>query len=182
VIDACARRTAAPLLVCAFAMVGFTSTARAAPRAGGCRGAGAQPARLSAATARASAFCLVNSARARSGLRGFRLDRRLTRSANAQARDMARRHYFAHQRPGGPSLLTRVRAARFTGSRLGEAIAWGCGTLGTAAATVRAWLHSPLHRAILLSRSYTRAGIGFARGAPVPCAGGAFWVLDAGAR
>ena len=95
---------------------------------------------------------------------------------------MSSRHYFAHQRPGGPSLRARLSARGFRGGSIGEAIAWGCGTLSTPAATVRAWLASPAHRAIVLSHAFKRVGIGFARGAPVACPGGAVWVLDAGAR
>jgi uncharacterized protein YkwD len=135
----------------------------------------------SPARARAGALCLVNAARAAVGVRRLRNDSRLKRAATAQAHDMSRRHYFAHQRPGGPSLRARLRARGFRAGRVGEAIAWGCGTLSTPAATVRAWLASPPHRAIVLARAFTRVGIGFARGGPVACAGGAVWVLDAGA-
>jgi uncharacterized protein YkwD len=134
------------------------------------------------ARARAGALCLVNAARAVVGIRHLRSDSRLKRAAVAQAHDMSRRHYFAHQRPGGPSLRARLRARGYRDARFGEAIAWGCGTLSTPAATVRGWLASPPHRAIVLSRAFTRVGVGFARGAPVACAGGAVWVLDAGAR
>jgi uncharacterized protein YkwD len=93
---------------------------------------------------------------------------------------MVRRHYFAHQRIGGPSLSARLRSAGWHGRASGEALAWGCGTLANAAATVRAWLNSPPHRAILLSGTYRRAGIGIAARAPVSCGPGATWVLDAG--
>jgi uncharacterized protein YkwD len=144
---------------------------------GPCHGKSTRPARR----ARSGALCLVNAARAAARLRALRGDSRLTRAATAQARDMARRHYFAHQRSGGPSLSARLRARGYRAGYVGEAIAWGCGTLATPAATVRAWLASPPHRAILLSRAFKRAGIGFSRG-PVACAGGALWVLDAGNR
>jgi uncharacterized protein YkwD len=136
----------------------------------------------SAARARAGTLCLVNAARGAVGLRRLRTDSRLAHAAASQARDMSRRHYFAHQRPGGPSLRARLRARGYRSARVGEAIAWGCGTLSTPAATVRGWLASPAHRAIVLSRAFRRVGIGFAHGGPVACAGGAVWVMDAGAR
>jgi uncharacterized protein YkwD len=128
---------------------------------------------------RARLLCLVNSTRGAAGLPLLRANARLARAASAHAHDMARRGYFAHQRPGGPDLRARLRAAGLRPSSFGEAIAWGCGSLSTPAATLRNWLASPPHRAILLSRAYRRAGIGTARGAPIACAGGAFWVLDA---
>jgi uncharacterized protein YkwD len=193
-----ARRAAAHALICAVAVLAAVAapaaaaavrldagpaTARAAatpPEAGGTQAAVAR-ATAACRDAGARLLCLVNATRTRAGLRRLRPDRRLARAAAAQARDMARRHYFAHQRPGGPTLLARVRAAGFHGSSAGEAIAWGCGRLGGAAATLQAWLASPPHRAILLSPGYTRAGVGAARGAPIACAGGTYRVLDAGA-
>ena len=93
---------------------------------------------------------------------------------------MARRGYFAHQRSGGPSLGRRVRAAGFRGRNVGEAIAYGCGSLSTPASIVRAWLASPPHRVILLSRR-SRVGVGVSGRPPVGCGGrGATYVLDAG--
>jgi uncharacterized protein YkwD len=141
--------------------------------------AGAQ--RRSGARARRFAIgCLVNRARTSHGLRGFSWNRRLARAAHRDARDMARRRYFAHRRPGGPSLGRRARAAGLRGRNVGEAIAYGCGSFSTPASIVRAWLASPGHRAILLSRR-SRVGIGVAGRPPVNCGGrGATFVLDAG--
>jgi uncharacterized protein YkwD len=124
--------------------------------------------------------CLVNKARTSNGLRGFAWSRTLARAATRHARDMSRRGYFAHQRAGGPSLGTRVRAAGFRGRNVGEAIAYGCGSLSTPASIVRAWMNSPPHRAILLSRR-SRVGIGIAGRPPTRCgARVATYVLDAG--
>jgi len=137
--------------------------------------------RRSGARARRIAVgCLVNKARTAAGLHGFSWSRPLGRAATRHARDMTRRGYFAHQRSGGPSLTRRVRAAGFRGSNVGEAIAYGCGSLSTPASIVRSWLASAPHRAILLSRR-SRVGIGVAGRSPVPCGGrGATYVLDAG--
>jgi len=78
----------------------------------GCRGAR----RRSAARHRRGAVrCLVNRARARAGLRGFRPNRSLARAAQRHARDMARGHYFGHQRAGGPSVERRVRRTGWRG-------------------------------------------------------------------
>jgi uncharacterized protein YkwD len=144
-----------------------------------CRGAHrrARPRRQQAAIR-----CLVNHARTGSGLRAFRASDALARAARRQARDMARRRYFAHQRPGGRSLKGRARHAGWRGSAsLGEAIAYGCGSSATPVSIVQSWLASPTHRAILLSGGFSRLGVGVAGRAPVSC-GGATYVLDAGRR
>ena len=129
---------------------------------------------------RAAIACLVNKARAASGLRGFRRSSPLARAAGRHARDMVRARYFAHQRIGGPSLAQRVRRAGWRGRSLGEAIAYGCGRLASPASIVTTWLNSPPHRAILLSGGLSRVGIGVAKRPPVPCGGrGGTFVLDA---
>ena len=137
--------------------------------------------RRSGAKARRFAIgCLVNRARTSHGLRGFTWNRSLARAATRHARDMARRGYFAHRRSDGPSLGRRARAAGFRGRHVGEAIAYGCGSFSTPASIVGAWLASPGHRAILLSRR-SRVGVGMAGRPPVGCGGrGATYVLDAG--
>jgi uncharacterized protein YkwD len=134
----------------------------------------------SLAARRAAVACLVNRARAAAGLRGFRGHRSLSRAASRHARDMARGRFFGHQRVGGPSLRSRARRAGWRGGRLGEAIAYGCGSGATPAAIVRSWLNSPPHRAILLSTRMSRMGVGVARRAPVSCRAGRTFVLDAG--
>ena len=137
--------------------------------------------RRSGARARRIAVgCLVNKARTSAGLRGFAWSRSLGRAATRHARDMARHGYFAHQRSGGPSLARRARAAGFRGRNVGEAIAYGCGSLSTPASIVRSWMASPPHRAILLSRR-SRVGIGVTGRPPRACGGGgSTYVLDAG--
>jgi len=146
---------------------------------GGCAKAHAQPAHLAARVARAALLCSINKTRAAHGLGAFGGERHLRRAADGHARDMVRYRYFAHQRAGGPSFGTRLRKAGWHGRAAGEALAWGCGKLASAAATVRAWMNSPPHREILLG-GYKRAGIGVEGHAPTTCGPGATWVLDAG--
>jgi uncharacterized protein YkwD len=143
----------------------------------GCRGTAARAAHASHAAMRRSALCLINRQRARNGRRGLVSDRRLARAAGRHAADMARRNYFGHVSPSGASPLRRVRAAGWRGG-IGEALAWGCGSLSTPAATIRAWMASPPHRAIMLGRGHA-IGIGFKRGAG--CGGGrVYWVAEIG--
>ena len=125
-------------------------------------------------------MCAINVERARHGLPALPADPRVEAAASAHARDMVRRRYFAHQRAGGPGLSTRLRRAGWRGRAAGEAIAYGCGAYATPLATLRMWLNSPPHRAILLGRGWSAAGVGMSRRAPVTrCGGGGTWVLDA---
>jgi uncharacterized protein YkwD len=135
-----------------------------------------------AAQPRATLLCLVNHERAEHGLKPLRLDAKLRRAAERHARDMARRRYFAHERPGGPDLTERLRRAGWRGRGAGEVIAYGCESASSARTAVRGWMLSPPHRAILLDGRFRRAGPGMARRPPVDCGRGATWVLDVGRR
>jgi uncharacterized protein YkwD len=139
-----------------------------------CRHAGAR--RASAAKLRRAMLCLVNRTRIAAGLAPFRGERHLARAASRHAADMGRRHYFAHVSPSGKGPMSRARAAGWRGG-VGEVIAWGCGSLSTPVATLRAWLNSPPHRAILLGKA-RRAGVGVKR--LRGCGGRAYWVIDVG--
>ena len=97
----------------------------------------------------------VNAVRAGHGLRSLSAAPVLHRSARRYARWMVRNDYFGH--------LSRIRAAsRF--ALLGETIAWHSGLRARVAWTVRAWLGSPGHRALLLDPRFRWLGAGMARG------------------
>jgi uncharacterized protein YkwD len=51
---------------------------------------------------------------------------------------------------------------------LGEDLGWAEGPAATAAVLVDAWMHSPPHKAVMLSRAYRQLGIGIALGTPDP--------------
>jgi uncharacterized protein YkwD len=93
----------------------------------------------------------VNDARQRHGLRPLRHLRTLARSAGRVARKLMRGDSFHH---------TSAPA----GSRSwGEALALHRGWRARARRTVRRWLRSPSHRAVLLGR-FRRIGAGMRRG------------------
>jgi hypothetical protein len=75
----------------------------------------------------------------------------------------------------------RVSADRRKFRRLGEAVAMHSGGARRIGFTIRAWLRSPAHRRIVLTRSHRWLGAGLARGG----FGGrrkAIWVLQVGER
>ena len=103
----------------------------------------------------------INHQRAQHGLGAVHASGRLSRAADFHSWEMLDANYFAHtSRDGGP-FDERVR--RYTNKRaLGETLAMlggGCGR-GSAHRVVQMWMNSPPHRAILLSGSYRRIGIG----------------------
>jgi uncharacterized protein YkwD len=177
-----AARPAATATVAPAAASGPTAASSAADSAvPACTAATAQPGERPRAILRGALRCAVNAERGARGLGRLRPDRRLGRAARRHARDMVRRGYFAHERPGW-TLAGRLADANWTGTRAAEAIAWGCNGRGSPLATLRAWLDSGPHRGIVLGR-YKRVGIGLALGTPGDhrCGAAGTWVLDTGA-
>src|SRR4051812_6479939 len=93
----------------------------------------------------------INGARAPPGLPALRSSSSLRRTSRGYAGFMLRRDYFGH--------LTRIRASRRF-RRLGEIIAMHRGTRLGIRNTVRRWLNSPPHRAVILSGKFRYAGAG----------------------
>jgi uncharacterized protein YkwD len=144
---------------------------RAAPAAQ-CRGSNAQ-----------RTLCRMNLVRRAHGLRALSGDQRLHRAAREKAADLVAHHYFAHVSPAGQTLRARVAATGWMAGRqrwqIGENLAWGAGRQSTPEALVRAWLHSPPHRRILLSAGFRNVGIGLVPVTPFG-APGATLVADFG--
>jgi uncharacterized protein YkwD len=164
----------APVAIPGLSLPSPTAAAPTALASGRCRGAGAR--RASTAVLRRALLCLVNHARATAGRSPFRAERHLARAAARHAADMGRRGYFGHVSPTGKSPRSRARAAGWRGG-VGEVIAWGCGALASPRATLRAWLNSAPHRAIVLGgRRAAGVGVKKLRG----CGGRAYWVMDVG--
>jgi uncharacterized protein YkwD len=98
----------------------------------------------------------TNSARARHGLPSLHRSRSLHHSATAFARHLMRSQRFAHD--------NRIHASsRFR--TLGENLAIRIGSRRwRPRAVVGSWMHSPGHRALMMSRGFRYAGAGCARG------------------
>lgn len=131
--------------------------------------------------------CLINSARRRHGLRPYRVNRKLMRAATGHSRSMVRRDYFSHYGPNGSTPGTRIaRTGYFAGTSAhawGENIAAGKSRRGSPKSVFRAWMGSPMHRAVILSGQFREIGIGVARGYPNRGGrNGATYTVDVGMR
>jgi uncharacterized protein YkwD len=105
---------------------------------------------------------LLNQIRAQHGLGSLTASASLQTAARAHSTNMLQRSYFDHNGPDG---AWDARIARYLKSPLtGETIAWGSGSYGSAAGIVSMWMHSPPHRAIILTSGLHRVGLGLALG------------------
>ena len=83
---------------------------------------------------------------------------------------MVDRRFFDHDSPGGTTVRDRVeRTGYLRGVRrwsLGENIGWASRSISSPAGMVKAWMESPGHREIILTRAFREAGVGIAMGVP----------------
>jgi uncharacterized protein YkwD len=184
----------APRLLLAFVLTACvvvvlpSATAEARKRKGAeCENTSLQPAAGNLAHVRAAVLCLHNRERAGRGLPALKESPKLRRAAEGHSDDMVAGGFFAHESPSGADMAERILRtgyARGQGWSLGENIAWGTGSLATAAQIQRAWMDSPGHRANILRRQFREIGIGIALGAPVDAGGleGATYTADFGVR
>ena len=107
----------------------------------------------------ASLLSAINRARARHGAPPLRVSAPLQRAARSHSNAMLRTGNFTHG-----DWYRRLRRHGARGRTLGEVIAWGSGSAGTARAIVRMWLGSPSHSATMLNRGFRYVGVGIATG------------------
>jgi uncharacterized protein YkwD len=114
--------------------------------------------------------CVIDAERRQRGKPGIHRSRRLAHAARGHARDMVRRGYFDHLAPDGTRVADRIRRTGYLDGvrawRVGEVLAWGQGSEGSPVGTVRGWLRSPPHRAVLLDRAFRDVGLAVVPGAP----------------
>jgi uncharacterized protein YkwD len=115
----------------------------------------ALPAAPATASPEGVMFTKINQIRHAHGLARLRPSFALFYSARRYARRMIRSDYFGHQ--------ARIPVAGHFRTA-GETLAWHSGWRLSPRGTVRQWMASPPHRAVLLSSSFTRIGVGRARG------------------
>jgi uncharacterized protein YkwD len=123
----------------------------------------------------------INHVRARHGLAPVSSSRALHVAAIRHSDDMMGRDYFAHTSPTGSTMTDRILKTGYVSGYnwlAGETLAWGWGTQSGPRATVRAWMHSPEHRAILLSPKYRTIGVARACGRFLGYSGACVWTAD----
>ncbi|MBQ1241645.1 MAG: SafA/ExsA family spore coat assembly protein [Oscillospiraceae bacterium] len=101
---------------------------------------------------------LVNAERAKAGLPALTEDWQLSRVARYKSQDMRDKGYFSHQSPTYGSPYDMMRAFGISYRAAGENIAMG---QRTPTAVVNAWMNSSGHRANILSKSFTKIGVGY---------------------
>jgi uncharacterized protein YkwD len=105
---------------------------------------------------------LLNQIRQQHNLTTFTTLPQLHTAARFHSSDMITNSYFDHN---SPSEAWDTRIARYLKAPLvGEDIAWGQGAYGTPTGIVNQWMHSPTHRAIILTPGLHHIGIGLATG------------------
>ncbi|WP_144512830.1 CAP domain-containing protein [Bacillus sp. FJAT-22090] len=100
---------------------------------------------------------LVNSERAKAGLKALQIDTKLTQSAQAKSQDMKNKNYFSHTSPTYGSPFDQMKSLGITYKSAGENIAMG---QRSAAEVMDAWMKSPGHKANIMNPSYTHIGVG----------------------
>lgn len=108
---------------------------------------------------------LVNAIRQDNGLEPLRADSDLCRVARIKSQDMRERGYFSHTSPTYGSPFDMMSRFDIRYRTAGENIAMG---YRTAESVVEGWMNSPGHRANILSKNYTRIGVGY-------IADGSYW-------
>jgi uncharacterized protein YkwD len=137
-----------------------------------CAGADELPSAGNSTVVDATTLCLMNRIREAYRMRPLRRNGALASIASGQARDMVRGDYFGDQSLSGKSPLARIRASSYylVPSRVrlltAQNIGWGTGANATPDGIVNAWMHSPPHRAIILTPAYRDVGIGVAPAVP----------------
>ncbi|GGO85171.1 hypothetical protein GCM10012280_18340 [Wenjunlia tyrosinilytica] len=115
---------------------------------------------------------LVNKERATAGCRPVTLNSKLARAAQDYTDVMARSGVLSHTGPDGSTMTSRVEAAGYSWSALGENIAQG---QKDAAAVMDAWMHSSGHRANILNCDFREIGVGVNTASSGP-----WWTQDFG--
>src|SRR3989344_619636 len=85
----------------------------------------------------------------------------LTAAAEAKARDMAEKSYFAHTGPDGKEPWAWINEAGYRYGAAGENLAV---RFNESADVVEAWMASPGHRANMVKPTYSEIGVGVAQG------------------
>jgi uncharacterized protein YkwD len=137
---------------------------------------------LTVEQARRAVVCAINHRRISRGRRALRGATTLANAAQGDSESMVTNDFFSHLGDGTPE--SRAAAAGYKGGVIGENLGWGGGRLGTPDAIVDAWMSSPSHRGVILSRRFRQIGVAVAMGSPMGADGRnmATYTVDVGRR
>nr|WP_242620941.1 CAP domain-containing protein [Streptomyces sp. BK239] len=173
-----ARKTTVPVSKAPVRTTAKSSGGGSASGSGGARPGGTGPDSGSGSQSdggpEAQVLALVNKERAAAGCSPVTANDRLTRAADDYSDVMANSGVMSHTGPDGSTMTTRVEAAGYQWSTLGENIAQG---QADSASVMKSWMNSPGHRANILNCSFKELGVGVHFGD-----GGPWWTQDFGAR
>lgn len=125
-----------------------------------------------AAKAAAELHQWMNAERKARGLRPFSASAALDKAAQTQGCDMARNNYFAHSRPGAPTLRQRIKQTGYPLRGGNENLAYTRQLRAQSAAEI--WRNSPKHWEAILDASNRDVGISVVSGN-----GKIYWVMVA---
>lgn len=165
------QRSLAFIVVAIACATGLVLASPQPAAAKGCANAKAMPRSISKAAFARAVVCLTNKERSKRGLARVRPNEQLRRGAAKHNRLMLRRDCFSHHCPGELELSKRLARSGyiFGGLRrwlVGENLAWGERHKGTPRALVKAWMHSPGHRANILKPQFRDIGVAVHWGRP----------------
>jgi uncharacterized protein YkwD len=103
----------------------------------------------------------LNAERRKARLHPLRVHPALAKAAQRHADDMLARSFYGHETPEGRTPLDRARAAGYVPLSIAENIARGQFSVDE---VMEGWMHSPVHRANIVSRDFSQVGFGVAYG------------------
>jgi uncharacterized protein YkwD len=138
--------------------------------AAACNGAKAGPTTISRGAAGRAVVCLINKRRRAHGMGGVKYRKPLRKAGRRHSVRMLNTRCMAHQCSGEKDLAGRIHDTRY----LPCGCTWGVGETIAAMTSyrarpvnvVKAWMQSPGHRSVLLSRSFRHVGVGLVWGVP----------------
>jgi uncharacterized protein YkwD len=130
---------------------------------------------------------LHNNARTKRGLKTLCVHPDLTAAARAHSQDMLNKDYASHESPSGENVGERLErfgygSDGFSYYLIGENIAWGCGSRGSAEHLFKWWMHSRGHRQNILNKKFREVGIGARTGTFKSCDHATMYTADFGTR
>ncbi|MFA5925704.1 MAG: CAP domain-containing protein [Parcubacteria group bacterium] len=99
---------------------------------------------------------LCNAERTKEGMGNLSENKKLDKSAEKKAEDMAEKDYFAHTSPGGVTPWHWIESENYDYAYAGENLAMD---FTSAEKMNQAWLDSPTHRANILNEKYKDIGV-----------------------